>query len=147
MTTKIQKYEEAILEEIKNNKERASLLSKEDALYAQYNKKCAEKINNFLLGIGSKKSYDPSKNSCIEYFIVDNLEEGSEEQSKVIEFCEKNIENFESGIDIPKSLFLSSYKVFAKLNIPLNLTRNDFSFDETFEMYKEHVYSATHDND
>lgn len=104
MTTKIQKYEEAILEEIKNNKERASLLSKEDALYAQYNKKCAEKINNFLFSIGSKKSYDPSKNSCIEYFIVDNLEEGSEEQSKVIEFFARRtlkILKAESKFQIP----------------------------------------------
>lgn len=147
MATKIQKYEEAILKEIKNKEKRASLLAKEDILYAQYNEKCAEKINNFLKSIGSKKSYDPSKNSCTEYFVVDNFEEGSEEQSKVIDFCEKNITNLESGIEISKSLFLSSYRVFAELNIPLNLTRKDFSSDEIFKMYKEHVYSATHDND
>lgn len=147
MATKIQKYEDAVLKELKNLEDRKLLGTKEDELYCQYNKKCAEKINKFLDGIGSDKRYDSNECSCVENFIVDNFEEGSEEQGKVIAFCENNIISFESRIEIPKSLCLSSYKVFLDLNIPMNLTKGDFSSIEIFKIYKEHVYSATHDND
>lgn len=147
MTSKIQKYEDAIRRELKRGKEITQLYLEEQKLYARYNQECAERINRFLESIGSKKRFVPTQSSCFEYFVVDNFSDEDEESEKVVEFCKKNIPRFKSGIKIPKNLCLSGFKAFQELNIPLNLQRTNFSSEEMFKEYMSHVHSVMHDCD
>ena len=143
---KIKEYELAIAKEVATTKEHDALQAKENEYFILYNAKCAKIINKHLQEIGSEKRYDTSKYSCIEYFIVDEFEEGSKEQLELIDFCEKNIPLPECE-DISDSFPYFSYEAFMRLDMPLDLKRSDFSSDEIFKKYKEHVFSATHDFD
>lgn len=143
---KIREYELAIAKEVATKKEYHTLQTMQEEYFALYNAKCAEIINKHLQEIGSEKRYDTNKYSCTEYFIVDAFEEGSKEQLELIDFCEKNVPLPECE-DISDYFPYFSYEAFMRLNMPLNLKRSDFSSEEIFKKYNEHVFSATHDFD
>lgn len=144
MNAKIHTYEQAIAKEIACTFERKALLAKQDESLVRHNARCAELINKYLKESGSTKRYDVTCYSCPENFIVDNFE--GAEQINLIKFCEKNIPAYVE-ISIPAKLWYSSYRAFNELGISLKLTRRDFSSAQYYNVYKEHVFSATHDFD
>lgn len=147
MTKEIQKYEQAIQQEIKNKEFLDELDKKADMEYQSYLNECTEKINRFLEQKGSDARYDVSYGEGYDYFATRNFEESSKMQDEFFEFVDNKLSRFVSSIKIPQELYHSSLTDFVDLNLPLNLKREDFSSDKYYKIYKSHVYDIQRDRD
>ena len=143
----IKKYDNAISHDINTTNAMFELWRNEDSARMEYLRECAIKINHYLESKGSSLRYNPEMNSDYVEFITNNFELGSTEQKEIIDFVD-NLPPFEgSGIEIKPSNTMTSYEVFYEENIPLNLTKSDFSSEDNYRIYEQHVYAATHDFD
>ncbi len=125
--------------------DRAKELQNEDVAYNKYLNICADKINAFLKEQGSSIHYDPSKDSGYVEFITNNFEPCTKEQKAIIDFVE-TLPPYESSLKITP-FKMDSYNLFFELEIPYDLTKKEFSTEENYRVYKQHVFSATHDFD
>ena len=147
MTNEIQKYEQAIQQELKNKEILDELEKKADMEYRSYLNECTEKINKFLKLKGSDARYDASFGEGYDYLATRNFEEGSKMQDEFFEFVDNNLPRYVNSVKIPHKLYHSSLKDFVDLNLPLNLKREDFSSDKYYKIYKSHVYYILSDRD
>lgn len=143
----IKKYDNAISKDIEATQKLFDLWKNEDTARMAYLRECATKINCFLKRSGSTIVYNPETDSDCHEFITNHFVLGSKEQNEIIEFVETLPRFEESGVEIQPSTAMSSYNVFFEEDIPFNLVRSDFSSEDNFGIYKQHVYAVTHDFD
>lgn len=91
MTYEIQKYEQAILREIKNKEILDELEKKSDMEYQDYLNECTKKINKFLGQKGSDARYDVAYGEGYDYFATRNLEKGSKMQEEFFDFVDNQV--------------------------------------------------------
>lgn len=144
MTYEIQKYEQAILREIKNKEILDELEKKSDMEYQSYLNECTKKINKFLEQKGSDARYDVAYGEGYDYFATRNLEEGSKMQEEFFDFVDNKLSRFVGKVKIPHELYHSSLTDF---DLPLDLNREDFSSDKYYKIYKYHVHCILSDRD
>lgn len=94
MTYEIQKYEQAILREIKNKEILDELEKKSDMEYQDYLNECTKKINKFLEQKGSDARYDVAYGEGYDYFATRNLEKGSKMQEEFFDFVDNKLSRF-----------------------------------------------------
>lgn len=143
----IKKYDNAISYDIAATKAMFEIWKDKDTARMTYLRACATQINSFLKSNGRTLVYNPETDSDYHEFITNHFELGSKEQDAIIKFVSTLPSFEESGVEILPSTTMTSYAVFYEEDIPFNLVRSDFSSEDNFRMYKQHVYAATHDFD
>lgn len=144
--SKIKNFEKAVEKELRSKNEYYRVNKEELNLYKTYMSEITHKLNNFLETEGFKIRYNPDIHMGIEHFLSNIFKNEWEINDKIVSFIDK-LPRFKSNLKFPKQYCGLAFRVACDIELPLNLTRKDFSSCPSYEEYQNYVHEVIYDMD